>query len=74
MDIILITQQIIYLYSGKPYIERIDGQLCHIIIIYARAIYKVTPIRIIAAYGINLLPCILLHLCHLGKRFLAPEC
>ena len=51
----------------QAYIERIDGQLCHIIIIYARAIYKVTPIRIIAAYGINLLPCILRHLCHLGK-------
>ena len=59
--VVLISEKVIYLYSGKSHIARIDRQLGDIVIEDTAAVYYILTVGVIAAYGIYLASCVLCH-------------
>ena len=73
LDIVFVTEQIVYFNTRQTDISGIDGQLRHIIIIDAAAVHQIFSVGVIAADGIDLAAGVFRHILYLFKRFTATE-
>lgn len=73
LDIIFIAQDIIDFDPCKANIQRVDAEFCCIKIKHGVAVAELFAKGVIAAHGVDFLPRILGHICHLVEHLAAAQ-